>query len=80
METGWKMLGETSPPQISFNKDSKLLITVDEPSKVEIIDAVLGALEPLMPSAAWLCPLDHLPLAVTLHRATLHEDQLHIPG
>jgi hypothetical protein len=46
IETGWKMLGETSPPTISFHKDTKLLIAVGEPSKLETIDAVLKALEP----------------------------------
>jgi len=46
IETGWKMLGDTSPPKISFHKDTKLLIAVGEPSKLETIDAVLKALEP----------------------------------
>ena len=46
IETGWKMLGETSHPTISFHKDTKLLIAVGEPSKLETIDAVLKALEP----------------------------------
>lgn len=45
METGWKMLGETSPPTISFHKDTKLLIAVGEPGKLETIDAVLKALQ-----------------------------------
>ena len=44
VETAWKMLGETSPPAISFHKDTKLLIAVGEPSKLETIDAVLRAL------------------------------------
>jgi len=44
IETGWKMLGDTSPPTISFHKDTKLLIAVGEPSKLETIDAVLQAL------------------------------------
>lgn len=52
METGWKMLGETSPPTISFHKDTKLLIAVGEPSKLEIIDAVLKALAPPMGGVA----------------------------
>jgi len=46
IETGWKMLGETNQPTISFHKDTKLLIAVGEPSKLETIDAVLKALEP----------------------------------
>jgi hypothetical protein len=46
VETGWKMLGETSQPAVSFHKDTKLLIAVGEPSKLETIDAVLQALAP----------------------------------
>ena len=56
IETGWKMLGEPSAAfgggtsgardgTISFHKDTKLLIAVGEPSKLETIDAVLKALE-----------------------------------
>ena len=44
IETGWKMLGESSQAAISFHKDTKLLIAVGEPSKLETIDAVLKAL------------------------------------
>ncbi len=46
IETGWKMLKETNTPTISFHKDTKLLIAVGEPSKLETIDAALKALEP----------------------------------
>jgi hypothetical protein len=49
LETGWKMLGEASPATIKFHKDSMLLIAVGEPGKLEIIDAVLKALEPPKP-------------------------------
>ena len=53
IETGWKMLGESSPPKISFHKDTKLLIAVGEPNKLEIIDSVLKALDgSRTPSAA----------------------------
>jgi hypothetical protein len=45
IETGWKMLGEAAPPKISFHKDTKLLIAVGEPNKLETIDAVLRALD-----------------------------------
>jgi len=58
IETGWKMMGETTgggggggfgggfqAPAISFHKDTKLLIAVGEPSKLETVDAVLKALE-----------------------------------
>ena len=44
IETGWKMMGDTNPPAISFHKDTKLLIAVGEPSKLETIDALLKAL------------------------------------
>ena len=50
IQTGWKMLGEENPPKISFHKDTKLLIAVGEPDKLEIIDAVLNSLQP--PAAA----------------------------
>lgn len=45
IQTGWKMLGDNSPPNISFHKETKLLIAVGEPDKLGIIDAVLKALE-----------------------------------
>ncbi len=59
IETGWKMLGETSPPKISFHKDTNLLIAVGEPNKLEIIDEVLKALAPgfrFAPRAASAAP------------------------
>jgi hypothetical protein len=50
IQTAWKMSGygpHTSPaPQISYHKETKLLIAVGEPSGLETIDAVLKALEP----------------------------------
>ncbi|HTY88251.1 MAG TPA: hypothetical protein VMB80_12360 [Candidatus Acidoferrum sp.] len=46
VETGWKMMGVTNTPAISFHKETKLLIAVGEPGKLETIDAVLMALEP----------------------------------
>jgi hypothetical protein len=52
IETGWKMVGETSPPKISFHKDTNLLIAVGEPNKLQTIDAALQALAPLTTSAA----------------------------
>jgi hypothetical protein len=48
IQTGWKMLGEMSPPTISFHKDTKLLIAVGEEGKLETISDVLRALEPPM--------------------------------
>ncbi len=44
IQTGWKMLGEKETPSISFHKETKLLIAVGEPGKLETIDAVLQAL------------------------------------
>jgi hypothetical protein len=44
IQTGWKMLGDKETPAISFHKDTKLLIAVGEPNKLEMINAVLGAL------------------------------------
>jgi hypothetical protein len=49
IQTGWKMLGETNPPTISFHKDTKLLIAVGEPSKLQLIDSVLQQLAEGMP-------------------------------
>ena len=45
IQTGWKMLGDKDTPAISFHKDTKLLIAVGEPAKLETIDAVLRALQ-----------------------------------
>jgi hypothetical protein len=50
IQTGWKMLGDKDTPAISFHKDTKLLIAVGEPGKLETIDAVLKALEPPKPA------------------------------
>jgi hypothetical protein len=44
IQTGWKMLGETNPPTISFHKDTKLLIAVGEQSRLQLIDFVLQQL------------------------------------
>jgi hypothetical protein len=49
IETGWKMAGETSPPEVSFHKDTKLLIAVGDVEKLQIIDSVLQALKPETP-------------------------------
>jgi hypothetical protein len=46
VETAWKMAGETSPPEMSFHKDTKLLIAVGDPEKLQTIDSVLQALKP----------------------------------
>ena len=47
IETGWQMLGGGTgytPPEISFHKDTKLLIAVGEPAKLQLIDSVLEQL------------------------------------
>ena len=46
IQTAWKMLGERETPTISFHKETKLLIAVGEPDKLETIDSVLQALQP----------------------------------
>jgi hypothetical protein len=46
VETGWKMLGETDTPALSFHKETQLLIAVGDPSKLELIDQVLAQLKP----------------------------------
>ncbi|MGC3958668.1 MAG: hypothetical protein QM813_12240 [Verrucomicrobiota bacterium] len=46
VQTAWKMLGEKQTPDISFHKETKLLIAVGEPGKLDTIDAVLNALRP----------------------------------
>lgn len=46
IQTGWKMLGDEETPTISFHKETKLLIAVGDPAKLETIDAVLKALSP----------------------------------
>jgi hypothetical protein len=44
IRTGWELLGDKDTPAISFHKDTKLLIAVGDPGKLETIDAVLVAL------------------------------------
>jgi hypothetical protein len=53
MKTGTKMLGGTNEPTISFHKDTRLLIAVGEPSRLEIIDSVLKALQPPANASVW---------------------------
>lgn len=42
--TAWKMLGVTRPPEISYHKDTKVLIVVGEADKIRVVDNVLGQL------------------------------------
>ncbi len=50
IQTGWKMMGDMETPEISFHKETKLLIAVGEPDKLEVIDNVLKALQPPPPN------------------------------
>jgi len=49
IKTGAKLLGEGTGPDISLHKDTKLLLAVGEPSKLEIIDSVLRAMDSQRP-------------------------------
>jgi hypothetical protein len=44
IQTGWKKLGITNPPEISYHKDTKILIAVGEADKVVLIGDVLNQL------------------------------------
>jgi hypothetical protein len=49
IQTGWKMESpDTTPPDISYHKETKLLIAVGDPDKLQVIDDVLKALQPSM--------------------------------
>ena len=56
IQTGWKMLGDKETPTINYHKDTKLLIAVGEPDKLETIDAVLKALAPASQEKAAFAP------------------------
>ncbi|MHB8523086.1 MAG: hypothetical protein ACYDH9_20335 [Limisphaerales bacterium] len=51
IETGWKMLGITSTPKLSFHKETKLLIAVGDPEDLKLIDDVLKQLAAQQPVA-----------------------------
>lgn len=44
IETGWKMLGITRTPEISYHKDTKVLIAVGDLDKLKTIDDLLKQL------------------------------------
>lgn len=44
IQTGWKMLGVKSPPELKFHPETKLLIAVGQPEELRIIDDVLSGL------------------------------------
>jgi len=44
IQTGWKLAGETSPPELNYHKETKLLIAYGEPEKLKTISSVLNTL------------------------------------
>ena len=44
IQTGWKMTGETSTPELNYHKETRLLIAYGEPAKLETITKVLESL------------------------------------
>jgi len=52
IQTGWKMLGEVSPPTITYHKDTKLLIAVGGADKLQLIENVLSQLSREKPAPA----------------------------
>jgi hypothetical protein len=65
IQTGWKMLGDKETPTISFHKETRLLIAVGEPEKLETIDAVLKALRPGPTPPPFIDPATGLPVPAT---------------
>jgi len=68
IQTGWKMMGyreklagfvpgNNDAPTISFHPQTKLLIAVGDPAKLETIDAVLQALAAMPPAAPKARPI-----------------------
>jgi len=44
IQTGWKMSGIASPPELNYHKETKLLIVFGEPDELKTIDSVLQTL------------------------------------
>ncbi len=44
IQTGWKMAGSETPPQLSYHKETKLLIAFGEPKQLDVIYSVLQSL------------------------------------
>ncbi|HKW28745.1 MAG TPA: hypothetical protein VJT54_05385 [Verrucomicrobiae bacterium] len=44
IQTGWKMADVTSPPELNYHKETKLLIAYGEPGQLQTIDNVLQSL------------------------------------
>jgi hypothetical protein len=45
IQTGWRMLGVKEVPELSFHKETKLLIAVGDPGGLALIDDVLKQLK-----------------------------------
>lgn len=45
IQTGWKMRGDATPPALSFHKETRLLIAVGDSGGLDVIEAVLKALD-----------------------------------
>ena len=70
IQTGWKMSGETAPPELNYHKETKLLIAFGEPDKLKTIDNVLRTLPS---SNATRDELDNLKEKVRVLRNTVDE-------
>jgi len=46
IQTGWKMLGDDTPPKLSFHKETNLLIAVGDTAQLSLIDSALRELNP----------------------------------
>jgi hypothetical protein len=47
IQTSWKMRGDNPAPQLTFHRETKLLIAVGDSDGLETIDLALGALNPV---------------------------------
>lgn len=56
VQTGWRMLGDPSPPTLNFHKDTKLLIALGTESQLRMIDEVLAQLRSRTPPQLQLPP------------------------
>ena len=65
VQTGWKMLGEKSTPDVSFHKDTKLLIAVGEPARLALVDDMLAALLTTVKSSGKPLPAPPTPKPAT---------------
>lgn len=56
IQTGWRMLDEKDEPELSFHKETSLLIAVGSPGDLELIDTVLLQLSQALPRPAPMAP------------------------